>query len=502
MHNLYQKFFEKNKSLNKNILISDEKTYSFSDIEKFSAQLANKLRGLSILVGDCVAVQVEKSAYNLFLYLACLRSGIIFLPLNNTYTLEELSYFFNDANPKLIVCDPSDEEKIATIKNHDCLSIKTMTKDGLGSLTANLDQENTDFATYQNQANDTAVILYTSGTTGKPKGAMITHSNLTHNARDLVQAWGIKEADVILHMLPVFHVHGLFFAFHTALLASATILLRSKFDIDDFFQQLPYCTVFMGVPTYYMRLLQDPRLNKENCKFMRLFISGSAPLLTTTFNEFQIKTKHSILERYGMTETGINTSNPLNGLRKVGTVGLPLPNVRVRIVNDHNKQLAAKQTGNIEIKGTNLFKGYWKNPDKTRQDFTDDGYFKTGDLGFFDEEGYLTIVGRSKDMIITGGLNVYPKEIELTLDSIDGILESAVIGIPHPDFGEAVIAVIVSNHNLEEAAIIAHLKKHHAAYKCPKKILIIDQLPKNTMGKVQKNILREKFVHLFQGNVH
>lgn len=498
MNNLYASFKEVLSQTSKIILVTEDKNYTFKDIEVEVVKISNILLKCNIAFGDRVAVQVEKSEYNLFLYLSCLKTGIIYLPLNNGYTDEEMQYFLLDAKPKLIICDPLREAAIKNINlDMNCL-VKTLDRAGKGSLTNNLKLQRTSFDIYPVESADVAVMLYTSGTTGKPKGAMLTHGGLLKNAQELNKVWGINEKDIILHMLPLFHVHGLFFSLHTALLARATIILSPRFDVNKFFDYLPDVTVFMGVPTYYTRLLCDPRLSQENCKNMRLFISGSAPLLSSTFDEFYVKTGFTLLERYGMTETGINTSNPLNGNRKVGTVGIPLPGVNVRVVDADNNKLGSGEIGHIQVKGENLFKGYWGKTDKTKEDFTSDGYFRTGDMGAWDDEGYLAIVGRSKDMIITGGLNVYPKEIESTLDNIEGVTESAIIGIPHPDFGEAVVAVIIGiEDKLDEMKIIDLLKQSHASYKCPKKIFFIDQLPKNTMGKIQKNVLREKFRKYF-----
>jgi malonyl-CoA/methylmalonyl-CoA synthetase len=495
MSNLYNSFKQNLLKCQKNILLTKNAQYRFEDIDDFSAKLSCCLYLLGMKPGDRLAVQIEKSEYNLFLYLACLRSGFIYLPLNSAYTADELDYFFQDAKPKIIICDPQKEQLISNIKSADSSLIKTLDEQGLGSLTHQLNEiQHENYPIYSARSDEIAVILYTSGTTGKPKGAMLTHQALLCNALDLIKIWEITDQDTILHMLPLFHVHGLFFAFHTALLSGASIILLPRFDVNLFFEYLSQSTVFMGVPTYYIRLLKDARLNHESCEQMRLFISGSAPLLSSTFEEFAFKTGHTLLERYGMTETGINASNPFNGLRKVGTVGKPLSTVHIRVVNNHNDPVPLNEVGHIQIKGNNLFKGYWMDLNKTKEDFTDDAYFKTGDLGAWDEEGYLSIVGRSKDMVITGGLNVYPKELEVTIDDINGVAESAIIGIPHPDLGEAVIAVVVADLGVvKEQHIIETIKQHHAGYKCPKKIFFVDHLPKNVMGKVQKNILREQF---------
>ncbi|MCD6047894.1 MAG: AMP-binding protein [Gammaproteobacteria bacterium] len=501
MNNLYSAFQKTIIQNAQKIFIQTTKgNFSFSDIEIFSAKIANALSAMGLQAGDRIAVQVEKSAYNIFLYLACLRAGLIYLPLNNSYTDDELSFFFKDANPRLIICDPVKEVALRQITN---IHLETLNQEGQGSLASAWQNQAEKHHIFPSAGEDVAVMLYTSGTTGKPKGAMLSHRALLSNAMTLNQVWQITAQDVFLHMLPLFHVHGLFFGLHTLLLAGGKIVLASKFDTDTFFTRLPEVSLFMGVPTYYTRLLNDERLTKASCAHMRLFTSGSAPLLPTTFEAFQARTGHTLLERYGMTETGVNTSNPLQGKRKVGSVGLPLPGIDVQIAE-------AKRSGDIgeiQIRGENLFSGYWekkllcstpqKNANATNP--YDRPYFHTGDLGYFDEDGYLFIVGRSKDLIITGGLNVYPKEIELSLNALDGIEESAVIGIPHPDFGEAVIAVVVGDASkLNEKTLIDNLKQHHAGYKCPKRIFFTDALPKNTMGKVQKNILRKQFEQCFK----
>lgn len=499
MNNLYYKLTKKLQGYSKNVLFTRHYNYSIKDLDVFSSKLAYLLANLDMLPGDRLAVYVEKSEYSLFLYLACLRAGIIYLPLNNTYTHEELNYFFDDAQPKIIICDPKKELIIKKITSANNSLIRTLDENGFGSLIEEMREiKKTEYDIYPAKPDDIAAIIYTSGTTGKPKGAMLTHEALFCNAQDLIQTWDIVEHDRILHMLPLFHVHGLFFSVHTAMIAGASLILLPKFGIDEFFEYLPQSTVFMGVPTHYIRLLHDHRLNQKNCRHMRLFISGSAPLLSSTFEDFQTRTGHTLLERYGMTETGIIASNPIAKLRKIGTVGLSLPHVNVRIVNDNNQLSDINQIGHIQVEGNNLFAGYWMNSDKTKLDFTDDGYFKTGDLGKFDDDGYLFLIGRSKDIVITGGLNVYPKELELTIDSIAGVIESAIIGIPHLDFGEAVVAVIAaSQYKVNEELVINTVRQYHAGYKCPKKVFFVDELPKNTMGKIQKNILRDKFSKVF-----
>jgi malonyl-CoA/methylmalonyl-CoA synthetase len=376
------------------------------------------------------------------------------------------------------------------------LHVYSLDADGQGTLTEACRPVDGDYDVRDVAPDDTAVLLYTSGTTGRPKGAMLTHANLATNALALHRAWGWRPDDVLLHALPLFHIHGLFVACHCVLLNGTRMILLPKFDVAAVMQSLPRATVFMGVPTFYTRLLANQDFGRETCRHMRLFTSGSAPLLTQTFEEFRARTGHEILERYGMTETGMNTSNPLDGPRRPGTVGRPLPGVSLRIVNDSDETLPTGEVGQIQVKGANVFKGYWRQPEKTAEEFTADGYFRTGDLARLNDDGYVSIVGRAKDLIISGGLNIYPREIESYLDKIDGLLESAVIGVPHPDFGEAVIAVVVRNPegaNLTEAGVITALKNRIAGFKVPKRVFFVPELPRNTMGKVQKNLLRERY---------
>lgn len=479
----------------------DGRTYSYDYLEQETARLARFLSDAGVNKGDRVAVQVEKSAEVIFLYLACLRAGFVYLPLNTAYTESELSYFIENAEPAVVVCKTTSEAFFQTAKNDALLHVFTLSDDGeTGSLVENSRSTDAEFKTANCEKDDLAVILYTSGTTGRPKGAMITHGNLIANGLALQEAWEWKQEDVLLHALPIFHIHGLFIACHNVLLGGSKMLFVDKFDSKIVRQLLPKCTVMMGVPTFYTRLLDDNEFNADVCSNMRLFISGSAPLLEQTFNDFKERSGHTILERYGMTETGMNTSNPVNGERLAGTVGFPLPGVSARIVDNEN-HVIEQGVGALQVKGENVFKGYWKLPEKTAEEFTADGYFKTGDMAGISTSGYISIVGRDKDMIITGGYNVYPKEIELVLDEVEGVKESAVFGLPHRDFGEAVTAVIVINSNQSapaEADIIKQLKQQLASYKVPKKIIVVDSLIRNTMGKVQKNILRETYNDLYQ----
>lgn len=476
-------------------------TCSYAEMQMEVARIAHYLSGLGINKGDRVAVQVEKSPQVLFLYLACLRAGFIYLPLNTAYTESELAYFIENADPVLAVCDPKSEEMLARIgKGHSLRHILNLDRHGKGSLMEACSQSPHEFTTVDCDKDDCAVILYTSGTTGRPKGAMISHGNLAANGLALKQAWQWRREDVLLHALPIFHIHGLFVACHSVLLGGSKMMFVPKFNARTVIELLPRATVLMGVPTFYTRLLDEPDFNRDVCKNMRLFISGSAPLLEQTFEEFRQRTGLTILERYGMTETGMNTSNPVDGKRLAGTVGLPLPGVTARIVDEQNKPVSGNDVGVLQVKGENVFKGYWRMPEKTAEDFTKDGFFITGDMACYNDIGYISIIGRNKDMVITGGYNVYPKEIELLLDEQQGVRESAVIGLPHKDFGEAVTAVVVPediNNPPDDKAIIAALKQQLAGYKTPKKIVFIKELPRNTMGKVQKAVLRETYQSLY-----
>jgi malonyl-CoA/methylmalonyl-CoA synthetase len=474
--------------------------YSYGDLERESARYARFLTGLGLQPGDRVAVQIEKSPTAVFLYLGCLRAGLIYLPLNPAYRAAEIEYYLDDAEPGAVVCRPSDLSGMRELAGPRGLQhIYTLDADGQGTLTEACRSLGDEFDTCRVSPDDTAVLLYTSGTTGRPKGAMITHGNLAANALALHQAWGWRPDDTLLHALPLFHIHGLFVACHCVLLNGTKMILLPKFDVPAIIRLLPKATVFMGVPTFYTRLLADTAFDRDVCSHMRLFVSGSAPLLPQTFDEFQQRTGHTILERYGMTETGMNTSNPLDGPRRPGTVGKPLPGVSARIVNDNDRPLQTGEVGQLQVKGDGVFKGYWRMPTKTAEDFTADGYFRTGDLARLDSDGYVSIVGRAKDLIITGGLNVYPKEIETCIEKLDGVVESAVIGAPHPDFGEAVVAVVVrapGREDVTEAGLLTALKRLIAGYKVPKRVFFVAELPRNTMGKVQKNLLRERYTDL------
>ncbi len=474
-----------------------EPLYQYADLERLSSGYANTLTEAGVMPGDRVMVQVDKSPACLFLYFACLRAGAIYLPLNTAYLDDELTYFVANAAPSVIVCDPSREAFFnalplnASPDKQGTRRVMTLDKNGQGSMTVTAG-DGRPFTTIERDADDTAVILYTSGTTGRPKGAMITHGNLAVNALALLDAWRWQPGDIMLHALPIFHIHGLFVGTHLPILNGSPIIFLNKFDPDEVTGLLQHATVYMGVPTHYTRLLDTGKLTRHGCNDMRLFTCGSAPLLPQTFEAFEEQSGHRIVERYGMTETGMNTSNPIDGARKPGTVGPPLPGVDIRIIDDQGQALAPGQPGDLLVKGDNVFKGYWKMPEKTAEEFIE-GYFKTGDVASIDEDGYVSIVGRNKDMIISGGLNVYPKEIEAVIDELEGVVESAVIGLPHPDFGEGVCAVIVGSDGLSEEKIVDSLKSKLANFKIPKWIHFVPELPRNTMGKVQKNVLREQF---------
>ncbi len=474
--------------------------YSWRDLERGSAKLANLLHSLNLPQGSRVAVQVEKSPEALMLYLATIRAGLVYLPLNTAYRADEMAYFIGNASPAVVVCSPQNFGWITQLAfkagtAHVFTLDEPRAGKNSGSLLSRALHHADHFETVQKQSDDLAAILYTSGTTGRSKGAMLTHGNLTANISVLQEYWQWRPGDVLLHALPLFHIHGLFVAAHGALMNGSKMIFLSKFDSTAVTRHLPRCTVLMGVPTYYVRLLSEPTFDQTSCANLRLCISGSAPLLVETFTDFIEKTGHTILERYGMSETAMLTSNPVDGERRAGSAGLPLPGVSVRVTNAAGQGCKTGEIGDIEVKGPNVFSGYWQMPEKTAEEFTVDGYFKTGDVGRFDEDGYLFIVGRSKDLIISGGYNVYPKEIESVIDEMEGVLESAVIGVAHADFGEAVTAVIVPRQdaNLSEAQVIHALKTKIANFKVPKRVFIVNELPRNTMGKVQKNLLRDQY---------
>jgi malonyl-CoA/methylmalonyl-CoA synthetase len=477
--------------------------YTWRDLDRASARIANLLASLELPPHARVAVQTDKSVEALLLYLAVLRAGLVYLPLNTAYQAGEIGYFIANAEPSVVVCSARNFPWLCTLAfQAGVKNVFTLGDDRTGSLLERAAWHGDEHEPASCQADDLAAILYTSGTTGRSKGAMLSHGNLVSNARTLHDFWGWRASDVLIHALPIFHVHGLFVAAHGALLAGAKMLWFNRFDARSTIARLPAATVFMGVPTLYVRMLAEPTLTREACAAMRVFLAGSAPLLPETLEAWRERTGHTIVERYGMSETVMLTSNPYHaadGERRAGTVGRALPGVQLRVHDDKGQPCRSGEVGGIEVKGPNVFKGYWRMPEKTAEDFTTDLWFKTGDVGKVDEQGVVTIVGRSKDLVISGGYNVYPAEIESVLNEQPGVAESAVVGVPHPDFGEAVVAVVVPRPGVavDGAAVIAALKGQVANFKVPKQVFIEPELPRNAMGKVQKNLLRERFKGLF-----
>ncbi len=483
--------------------------YSWRDLDRASAMMANLLEGLELPAHSRVAVQVEKSVEALILYLATLRAGHVFLPLNTAYQSAEIEYFIGNAEPAVVVCSGRNFGWVSKIAfQAGTRHVFTLNDDRTGTLLDRAAVQSDRHQVVQRRADDLAAILYTSGTTGRSKGAMLSHGNLLSNAITLKAYWGWVPGDVLIHALPIFHVHGLFVAIHGAMLNGSKMLWHAKFDPQRVIADLPRATVFMGVPTLYVRMLADPALNRQAVASMRLFVAGSAPLLIETFQAWQERTGHTILERYGMSETIMLTSNPYRAderhdgqaERRGGTVGFPLPGVSLRVRDDQGQDCPVDEIGGIQVKGPNVFSGYWRMPEKTAEEFTADGYFKTGDVGKVDARGYVTIVGRSKDLIISGGYNVYPAEIEGYINDMSGVAESAVVGVPHPDFGEVGVAVVISKPGarVQPEAVLADLKSRLANFKIPKRCFVVDELPRNTMGKVQKNLLRDQHKALFQ----
>jgi malonyl-CoA/methylmalonyl-CoA synthetase len=479
------------------LLLEQGRELSYAGAEEGSARFASLFVDLGLKPGDRVAVQVEKSPEALLLYLACLRAGLVYLPLNSAYQEAEIAYFLENAEPRAIVAQPRSIPWLGPLAERLSIAhVFTLDEHGRGSLVDVARGAQAKFRTVERSGEQLAAILYTSGTTGRSKGAMITHRNLAANARVLHREWGFRGSDVLVHMLPLFHVHGLFVACHTVLLNGTAMRFHAKFDALRALEDFRASTVFMGVPTFYTRLLAEGALDRAACANMRLFVSGSAPLLAETHVEWEKRTGHRILERYGMTETGMLTSNPLHGERRPGSVGPALPGTEVRVMDDDDEDCAPGAIGHVQVRGANVFPGYWRMPERNREEFTADGFFRTGDMGSVSDDGYLTIAGRSKDLIITGGYNVYPKEVELAIDELPGVEESAVVGVPHVDFGEAVTAVVVARageRQPTEEEIIAALKSRLANFKVPKRVHFVASLPRNTMGKVQKNVLRDLF---------
>ncbi len=482
--------------------------YTWRDLDRATAMMANLLDALSLPPASRIAVQVEKSVEAMVLYLATLRAGHVFLPLNTAYQRAEIEYFIGNAEPAVVVCSPKNHGWVSQIAfRAGTQHVFTLSDDRTGSLLERATHHSDRHTPAIREQDDLAAILYTSGTTGRSKGAMLTHGNMLSNAAMLREYWQWQPDDVLIHALPIFHVHGLFVAIHGALINGSKMIWLGKFDPKRVIAKFPVATVFMGVPTLYVRMLAEPTLTAEQAAHMRLFISGSAPLLIETFTEWQRRTGHTILERYGMSETVMLTSNPCGpdgrhdgqSERRGGTVGFPLPGVDLRVVDDAGQPVPTGEIGGIQVRGPNVFKGYWRMPEKTAEEFTADGFFKTGDVGRLDADGYVTIVGRSKDLIISGGFNVYPAEIEGYINEMPGVAESAVVGVPHPDFGEVGVAVVIARPGarLDPDQVIGQLKVGLANFKIPKHCVVVDELPRNTMGKVQKNLLREQYKGMF-----
>ena len=483
------------------LIRQDAREISGVDLYRLTGQIANVLLNHGVEPGHRVAMQTEKTVEALGLYLACLRTGAVFLPLNTAYTPTEMEYFINNSEPTVVVCDPKSEAILSKLTKLNGIKLLTLDNFGKGSLNEEIWTAETAFTDVARSPEDLAAILYTSGTTGRSKGAMLNHDNLLSNADSLCEVWRFTPNDVLLHSLPIFHVHGLFVAINVLLRAQGKMIFLPTFNVDQIIEFLPKATSMMGVPTFYTRLLADGRFTRNLTKHMRLFVSGSAPLLSETHRTFETRTGHRILERYGMTETTMNTSNPYDGERRAGTVGFPLPSVEARITDEKTGViLKSNEIGILEVRGPNVFKGYWRMPEKTKTEFRDDGFFITGDIAQIDSEGYVAIVGRAKDLIISGGYNVYPKEIEIKIDALENVMESAVIGAPHPDLGEVVIAVVVCVEGKTTTAekVQTALQVDLAKFKCPKAVFFLDELPRNTMGKVQKNGLRNQFEKTFQ----
>jgi len=478
----------------------DGQRISYGELVARAGQMANVLIDRGVKPGDRVAAQTEKSVPGLVLYLATVRAGAVYLPLNTAYTLNELEYFLGDAEPSLVVCDPARAEGIGAIAAKIGARVETLGADGKGTLTDAAARASAEFETVVRADDDLAAILYTSGTTGRSKGAMLSHDNLASNSLSLVDYWRFTDQDVLIHALPIYHTHGLFVASNVTLFARASMIFLPKFDPELIIKLMARATVLMGVPTFYTRLLQSRALTRESTKHMRLFVSGSAPLLADTHREWFARTGHAVLERYGMTETNMNTSNPYDGDRVPGAVGHALPGVSVRVTDPETGKILGPETiGMIEVRGPNVFKGYWRMPEKTKAEFRDDGFFITGDLGKIDASGYVHILGRGKDLVISGGFNVYPKEIESEIDAMPGVIESAVIGVPHADFGEGVTAVLVCDKDarVDEATVLQALDGRLAKFKMPKRVIVVEELPRNAMGKVQKNILRDTYSKIY-----
>ena len=498
---LYDALFSPHAGSEKTFLVlKDGRRLSYGAFLDMAGRFAHAISAAGARPGDRVALQAKKSAEALAVYAACVQGGFVFLPLNTAYTPAEVEYFVTDAGARLLICDPAGAAALSAVTEKAGAALRTLGSDGSGTLAEAAAGRPAAYPVAERGPDDLAAFLYTSGTTGRSKGAMLSHDNLLSNAEALVEEWRFTGDDVLLHALPIFHTHGLFVATNVILLAGGSMIFLPGLDVDDLIRFMPQATTMMGVPTFYTRLLSDPRLDRELVGHMRLFVSGSAPLLAETHVEFEKRTGQRILERYGMTETNMNTSNPYDGDRRAGTVGLPLPGVAVRICDpETGKEVPKGAIGVIEVKGRNVFKGYWNMPEKTKEEFRADGFFITGDLAEMDADGYVTIVGRAKDLIISGGYNIYPKEVEMLLDEQPGVLESAVVGVPHPDLGEGVVAVVTAKKGaaLDPEALLSGIRDRLARFKQPRHVAVLDELPRNTMGKVQKNLLRQQFKDVF-----
>ena len=479
------------------LMLRDGTAISYDVFLRKAAQIAHALTSLGAEPGDRVALQTAKTPMALMTYAACVQAGLVYLPLNPAYTAAEVGYFVTDARPAVLICDSTGVVALAEIAAPVGAQIVTLDADGTGTLADLAEGQPETFDAIARQADDLAAILYTSGTTGRSKGAMLSQANLLSNAQALTDLWQFTADDVLLHALPIFHTHGLFVATNITLLAGGAMIFLPKFDVDDLITHMPAATTMMGVPTFYTRLLGHRDFGADLSGHMRLFVSGSAPLLAETHAAFTHRTGHRILERYGMTETNMSTSNPYDGDRRAGTVGLPLPGVTAKVCDDAGTQLPRGEIGTLEVRGPNVFQGYWQMPEKTAAELRPDGFFITGDLAQQDADGYVTIVGRGKDLIIAGGLNIYPKEVETVLDAQPGIVESAVIGVPHPDLGEAAVGILAATGDVDVTAVMDALDGTLARFKHPRKLVVVDALPRNTMGKVQKAALRQTYAGLF-----
>ena len=496
---LNDKIFSNHNNSEKIFIETEIDQFTFTDFDKLANKICNVLISLKLKENDRVLVQLEKSVISFAIFIAAIRTGCIYIPLNPSYTVSEVEYFLENSKPSLFISEEKNINELKRVIKNQSVKTISLNKDFSGPLVNLIEKQSNEFLPVKRGKNDIASILYTSGTTGRSKGAMLTHNNLVSNTIELVKLWKFDEKDILLHVLPIYHIHGLFVACNIALMSGAKMYFLEKFDVDQVIQYLPRSTSMMGVPTFYTRLLDSDKFNAEVTKNIRVFISGSAPLLAETHNEFETVSGHKILERYGMTETNMNASNPYDEERKAGTVGFPLPGISIRITDTKNGNTVDNENiGMIEIKGENVFLGYWGMDEETKKNFTNDNYFITGDLGKISSDGYLTIIGRNKDLIISGGLNIYPKEIELVLDQIDQVKETAIIGVPHKDFGEAVVAIIVaSGEKPSEKHVMSLIQNKLAKFKQPKKLFFISELPRNAMGKVQKQVLRNNYKEFF-----